>query len=213
MGAFHAAFGAMPAAGDVQLAVPVNHTVGTLVLPDPEDVVLGIGYGADGTEFVGTFAGGGGLIEVPDYVTPAVVVAQRMINIGVLSLSVAADWPVFIGSAPAAGDDGVPNSLVVISDTTGNMDGRLMSGKKVSHAGIQARIRTDDYAAGGAKARQLADAWDDTKTRPVIAFADSSYRIDNISRTTDPVYAGRDADSGLMYFAVNARVTITPVES
>lgn len=28
--------------------------VGTLVLPDPSDVRLGVGYGADGTEFVGT---------------------------------------------------------------------------------------------------------------------------------------------------------------
>jgi len=58
----------MPAAGDVQDSVSYGGTdfLGTLVLPTEAQVEDGVGFGADGTEFEGTLAGGGGNVIVVD---------------------------------------------------------------------------------------------------------------------------------------------------
>lgn len=55
--------GTFPAVGDVESGVvygPTDNLTGTLVVPAAGDVRLGTGFGANGTEFTGTLAGGGG---------------------------------------------------------------------------------------------------------------------------------------------------------
>lgn len=53
-----------PLAGDVDLGVTYGPSgadyTGTLVQPDPANVLVGVQYGADGTENTGTATGGGG---------------------------------------------------------------------------------------------------------------------------------------------------------
>jgi hypothetical protein len=51
-----------PAVGNVQNDDTVDGATGTLTLPPVEDVETGVTYGAGGTEFTGTLAGGGGLV-------------------------------------------------------------------------------------------------------------------------------------------------------
>jgi hypothetical protein len=50
---------AVPIPGDVESGVSTDNTTGTLALPTVGQVQNGVGYGAAGTEFTGTLAGGG----------------------------------------------------------------------------------------------------------------------------------------------------------
>lgn len=55
--------GGYPPVGDVDSGVvfgPSGQYIGTLVQPVEADVKLGVDYGADGTEFEGTYEAGGG---------------------------------------------------------------------------------------------------------------------------------------------------------
>jgi hypothetical protein len=47
-----------PSVDDVRAGTSFNGLTGTLVLPDADQVEEGVAYGADGTEYTGTFAGG-----------------------------------------------------------------------------------------------------------------------------------------------------------
>lgn len=49
-----------PVVDDVRFGVVYGAGVGTVELPTEAQVELGVGYGANGVEFTGTFAGGGG---------------------------------------------------------------------------------------------------------------------------------------------------------
>ncbi len=55
LGEFIAGAGTVPDPSDVREGVEVGYTEGTLVVPSTEDVRVGIGYGAAGTEFTGTY--------------------------------------------------------------------------------------------------------------------------------------------------------------
>jgi len=48
-----------PVPGDVEAGVAVDATVGTFVVPTPEQVEVDIGFGEDGTEFLGELVSGG----------------------------------------------------------------------------------------------------------------------------------------------------------
>jgi hypothetical protein len=47
-------------AGDIQSGTTISGVAGTLTLPAEADVETGVTYGAGGTEFTGTLAGGAG---------------------------------------------------------------------------------------------------------------------------------------------------------
>jgi hypothetical protein len=119
-------------------------------------------------------------------------------------------WPLYISHMPDG--DEVETDCGAIYDTSGILDGRLMSGLVPQHPGIQIKIRSRDYEEGYAKIEDVASALDAISYYS-ITIAAGEYEIQNVSRTTAVVFIGLEPGTKRRYlFTVNFLLTIKKLD-
>lgn len=115
-------------------------------------------------------------------------------------------WPITYNNMP-----NLPDNMLTLYDTLGRMDGRLMQdGKRITHPGILLRVRNLNGNEGFDKAREIAEFFDSV-AGDSVTFDSKTYKIHNISRTSDVIPLGQEAGKSRSLFTVNAVVTISEV--
>lgn len=115
-------------------------------------------------------------------------------------------WPIYVAFLPDTPDD-----AIVVSDTAGMQDGRVMSGEQIIHPGIQVVVRGVDYVLTYSKISDIALALDGINGLSVALSSEDSYTLKNVSRTGDILPLGMDevGDRRRFNFSVNAVITIS----
>lgn len=115
-------------------------------------------------------------------------------------------WPLYQGHIPDGEE--VETNCGGIYDTAGINDPRSMDGTVNEHPGIQLRIRARDYEIGFAKIEDIAAALD-AVIRETIVVGSSTYRLQNVSRTTPIVSLGVEPGTKRrIAFTVNYLITV-----
>lgn len=141
--------------------------------------------------------------------SPAQIIRKFFLDEGLFA---DADWPAFTHHLPEA-DATIPVNAAVIRDTSGNKDSRLMtSGEVIEHPGLQILIRSKTFEQGWARAQSIRATVDTTYRAPVI-IGSSTYRIQNLSRTTPVIPLGTDTESKQRQelFSLNILATIKDI--
>ena len=137
--------------------------------------------------------------------SPAQVIQNYLIDEG-LAFDPAdeVDWAIYHGHRPPS-----PDNCVTLYDVAGTIDGRVMVGGEVQeHAGIQIAVRSDNVADAYLKCKNILINFDSEVNRTLVVIGSITYRIQSISRTTDVINAGREADSGCHLSTANAIVSL-----
>jgi len=134
----------------------------------------------------------------------AEIIHQLLADAGHIELS--ADWPGYISFMPS-----FPNQAVCVYDMSGEDDGRLMTGTKIDHPGIQIQVRSKTYSVGWSKASDIALALDNQIKTSVAIESDATYILHNASRrgTIHPIGVDEEDGQRRHYFTINAMVTIS----
>jgi hypothetical protein len=143
--------------------------------------------------------------------SPADLLATALVTANLGSTAPSTSWPVFVGNMPDETDaDGltVPFAeCICVRDIGGTMQGRLMEGRSIVKPGVQIRVRSHTREAGYDKAEQIF-TWADAVLRLVVG----DRTVQAISMNSNILYLGRAPDSLLDEHAVNAILTILPLE-
>lgn len=121
--------------------------------------------------------------------SPADIICSYLVEEGVVSdggVIPRGDWPCFVSIMPAEED-----LAVLIADTGGKSDGRLMSGKVIDHPGIQIMVRANDYRTAWRKVNDL-DALFETLSMVDVTLEASVYKIASVSRQGHISYLGSE---------------------
>ncbi len=146
-----------------------------------------------------------GLILIGASLAPATVVANFVINSlkKMTTPTSQDDWPLYVPHLPD-GDD-VKTSRGVVRDTVGISSPRsLRSGKILDHPGIQLRIQSSDREIARAKIEDITAVLDETANE-IVVVEDTSYELENLSRTSPIVYFGINRES---VYTVNYLLTL-----
>lgn len=133
------------------------------------------------------------------------IIRSLLIALGLGAAAPPTAWPVYVAYMP-----GSPDNVVVIYDTSGRMDGRLMAtGQQITHPGVQIQVRGVSYPTAFAKAQAIAEALD-VQRRVEVVSGEFTYTLHNISRTGDVLPMGiEQTDRPRHLFSVNAVLTVT----
>ena len=134
---------------------------------------------------------------------PSEIIGQLLTDSGIIDQS--ADWPGYISFMP-----GQPDNAVAIYDMPGEDDGRIMSGEKIDHPGVQVMVRSKVFATGWDKAEEIATALDNQSRTTVAIESSPIYILHNASRKGTINHMGLKEDDGQRrhYFSINMTVTI-----
>lgn len=137
--------------------------------------------------------------------SPAEVVAYLLVARGQCTLGgTGGIWPIFIGYTPDSPDD-----VIVITDTTGAMDGQTqVDGEQCEHHGLQIKVRSKDNPTGYVKIRALAVYVDENILRAGVTVGSNTYTVQAINRQGGVLHLGREAGSERDLFSINALVTL-----
>jgi hypothetical protein len=106
-----------------------------------------------------------------------------------------------------------PDEVVVLYNTRGKMDGRDMrTGVMMTHPGIMFMVRAADEYAVFAKTNDIKEFIDAVR-RNTVDIEDQRYRIDAITRTSDPIALGQETGNTRRLYSLNAIATITALGS
>jgi len=128
------------------------------------------------------------------------------------------DWPVFQGFLSDLESE-APDDCIVVYDTVGIKDGRLMDGTQIRHPGIQVMVRSKDGPDGWHKLNEIATAFKSVNRRSVAMPSDVdeyplsvNYVIDNLSETAPPIPIGTEPGTKRrMKFVLNCGMTLREV--
>ena len=139
--------------------------------------------------------------------SPMTIIAAYVIGLGKMTdPDDKTTWPLYESHIPD-GDD-VETECGGVYDTTGINDPRSMNGTVNEHPGIQLRIRARNYETGRAKIEDIAAALD-AVVRDTIVIGSSTYRLQNVSRTTPIVPLGYEPGTKRrIAFTVNYLLTV-----
>ena len=114
------------------------------------------------------------------------------------------NWPIFVGFKPDS-----PDSVIVLTDTTGVKDGRDMtSGEQFMHYGFQVLVRATTYPVGWAKAHAIAVVLDESVDIENIEVGDNRYIVYAVSRQGGVLSLGREPGSQRPEFSFNCTVAL-----
>lgn len=120
-------------------------------------------------------------------ISPAIILSRLLID----TLSIFSDptdlenWPLFVKNLPDGRE--VKSNAASVIDTTGVLDGRIMStGKVIEHLGIQFLIRSIDYSVGFSKGEEIKTAMELVRNT-TVTIDTVPYIVLNVRRTTSLV--------------------------
>lgn len=123
-----------------------------------------------------------------------------------LLLSNSDEWDSFISSMPDS-----PDNCVAIYDTAGTLDGRVMkTGEVDGHYGIQIKVRSLNYEDGWQKLNEMVNNLDLATVPLEIVVGETTYIIQNGSRTSPIVPIGND-EKRRSLFTVNYLMAIKEI--
>lgn len=202
----------MPADADVRAGIVYGwgSDVGVLELPDESDVLRGVGYGANGTEFEGSRICPSPVSDASVVHSPAQIIQQLLIDLGLGSQHPLTPWPVFATAEP-----NTPDEVITVRDTGGRDQGRIQfTGERIENPGIQIRVRANNHPTGWSKAKEIANALDQRVLgTDEVDLGVKRYLINNVSRTGTILPIGKAPESNRLLFTFNALVTITDISS
>ena len=136
--------------------------------------------------------------------SPARIIRELLIDLSSGTSDLSADWAIFVNSIP---DD--PDKVIVINDTTGVLDGRIMiTGEQLTEHGFQVVIRDQGQDTGFVRANLIATTLD-IVLRSSVTIGSSTYLVQAVSRVGDVIYVGTDVpQSNLHLFTINARTSL-----
>lgn len=114
--------------------------------------------------------------------SPANILRQVLVDLGLASYPPAAQWACSIDVEP---DE--PEDSITLYDTDGRDFGRTMpDGERQEMHGVLIRVRSGDGQEGYAKARAVAAALDSVRMQ-AVTVGSAAYLVWSVSRTTDVV--------------------------
>src|ERR1044072_4595374 len=110
-------------------------------------------------------------------IPPSALIRKLLIDLHLGTAS--GEWPIYVAFLPET-----PNEAIVVHDTAGKLDGRIMEdGEQVEHPGVQIRVSGQNYPDASNKAQSIALAIDAQRKVLVVVSPEESYTVFNISRT------------------------------
>lgn len=86
-----------------------------------------------------------------------------------------------------------PDSILVVSDTTGVLDKRNhVTGDKDEHHGVQIKVRAPTPVIGYPKASEIAQVLDRECTYLSVTIGSDNYCIHSVTRTSPIMYLGEE---------------------
>lgn len=140
--------------------------------------------------------------------SPADVVSRILIaETFVTDPSAETDWPCFVNHVPSR-----PDNVVACFDTSGIIDGRTHSDKRVhQHDGVMIRLRASAYDSGYTQMRTLSDALDAMRNVS-LTHESVEYCLHVFTRRGTIMSLGQSqANDRNDYFSLNGLVLITHV--
>lgn len=135
--------------------------------------------------------------------SPADVLRRVLIAGGYGSDPPATPWPI-----RAHVEVDKPDDVITVQDTAGRISGRTNpDSERQEHHGVQVRIRAARVSEGWTKARALAVGLDQLYQESVTIGA-ASYRLHNVTRTTDVIPLGEEPGTRRWLFTINALVSL-----
>lgn len=119
-------------------------------------------------------------------------------------------WPICVNEA-----SDLPDEMILISDTTGSMDGRsLRTGRTYEHFGLQVLVRSTDRLLAWRRIQILAKVMDSIFRQRVLLETDE-YLLQSITRTTPIIPLGtareeKERARKRYIFTTNGLATISP---
>ena len=142
--------------------------------------------------------------------SPAQIVRQLLIDLDIGSepeftatLYTGEDWPAFYGAEPP-----VPDNLLLVNDTTGELDGRTFDGEIQEHFGFQILIRSIKHSVGWFKAFNLRATLAESVQYRDVRVGDESYLVHAISGIGQVLVLGKHGPSKRSLFTVNALLSV-----
>lgn len=115
-------------------------------------------------------------------------------------------WPAYVGFMPDKA--AAPDDLVVLTDTEGLKDGRLMTGENVNHGGVQILVRCRSYGEGWAKLAALCAALEAAAGEEIEISSSTSYTILNVSQQGPILSLGLEEATRRFLLTANFLTTI-----
>jgi hypothetical protein len=114
--------------------------------------------------------------------SPADVLRQALVDLGVAGDSSSITWPAAVGREPDR-----PDNCITVYDTAPRADSRsAIDGELSEHYGIQVRVRSSTYSAGWARAHALYNALCKTLNLQTVTLEGSTYLIECASEPRGP---------------------------
>ena len=98
----------------------------------------------------------------------------------VQSPSVATDWPAYLQSLP--GGDSIMDNAIMLRDSIGIKEGRVMEGETIIHVGNTLVVRSKEYEEGWDKINEIGVAFDNILNEDVSYSSAVIYRLHSVSR-------------------------------
>jgi hypothetical protein len=138
--------------------------------------------------------------------TAADVIRYLLIDLSLGTLPTASSsWPISVGSEPDRPD----SSITIYNETPISQGRHQIDGEIQERPGFQVRIRAGDQNTAHAKADAIRNAIDKTIVLSQVTISSSVYLIYSISRTSGPIYLGKDVPNSERHLiTINATVAL-----
>lgn len=136
--------------------------------------------------------------------SPADILLQELIDSGLVDTT-GTDEPSWEGRVNRVVDE--PDYLVVVNDTQGVEQHREMFGDTIVFAGVQIRIRSDDYLSAFRKSHAI-QAHLDTIAQSSVSIDSDNYEIHAVHRVGNVIPLGKSDDDQREHFVLNATLYV-----
>lgn len=136
--------------------------------------------------------------------SPADIIRQMLIELGLANGHDSATWPSFVSSEPTS-----PENVITLYDTVDRGHGReMIGGERQQHFGFQVRVRAATHELGWQKAYEIAEAFDSAVYEDTVHIDDANYLVYCVTRTGGVNSLGTEPITKRRIFTINALVAL-----
>lgn len=117
------------------------------------------------------------------------VVRQLLIDLGIGNPMGNPDWPVYTNTMPDS-----PDNVLLVMHAAGFYEFKDMRGNEANHPGFQLTARAKSQKTAMVKMDEVIDAFRQVNWRVVELDDETAYKIQNITRESDPMPIGKERD-------------------